>query len=110
MKRKLTVNDLSNLGACAPALRRFKRLFPNGVYMTPASYQKAEDAGLDVSWLVSMALTGAKWRKHDNRTDKLWKKYWDDKISIEEYHQKNVEECVRALKEDWSPEPKNPNR
>ncbi len=101
MKRKVTIRDLVNLGACYRQQELFQETFPDGAYITSENLEKAEMAGLDVYWLIAHAVEPSvkrTYRRHDNS---LMDKFLNNKLTPSEFDDAEHEEQKLALKTGW---------
>ncbi len=101
MKRKVTLRDLDKLGACYMQRELFQETFPDGAYITEENLAKAEEAGLDVYWLITHAVNSPERRTFRRRDNTLIGKYLEDKITAKEMEDAEYREMKLALKTGW---------
>lgn len=79
--RRITVEFLQRYGACAERVREFSKLFPRGAPVSLSSLHKADEAGLDWTWLIQFIDAECErqvaqlWAEYQRQMAPLWAEY-----------------------------------
>ena len=71
--KRWTVDDLRALDACAEQVAMFEKTFPDGA--TADDVGAAVAAGLNVEWLVLVAVSDDVWAEYNRQRVPLWVEY-----------------------------------
>lgn len=102
MKRIVTSKDLAFVGACRRERRLFKQTFPEGARINLTDLKKAKDAGLNVDWFISHAVTSAgdfsALDQFEAEVGKLYRKQFQHKITWDEYRHEREKLALELLR------------
>ncbi len=102
MKRIVTSKDLAFVGACRKERRLFKQIFPEGAHINLTDLKKAQNAGLNVEWFVSHAVTAGgdftAFDQFDADVAKLYKRFEAHKMTWDEYRHEREKLALEMLR------------
>lgn len=104
MRKKLTVLNLTRIGAESDELERFSARFPKGMPITGENLGILENDGFRLSWVMARCIPfGPDWDNHNQQIASIMGKYCAGEITSGERIHQTLEEYARALREHWKP-------
>jgi len=112
---KITYRDLVKRSNCSDQLKKFKKLFPDGIEINKKSLDIAVNAELDIDWLAESFLQGAQLAVYKQLTKltrieyyKLYKRAWnayvktDEEAQYDATHKSALRNFEKATDEAWA--------
>jgi len=75
--KRITVEFLWKIDACASHIRLFKKNFPTGVRLSKHALLKAEEKGLNTNWFFERTLNMASYVEYHSMTQKAFEAWWE---------------------------------